>query len=119
MGRLPRKKPSKGRLGVGPKHKLVYRKHEQWIRGHICCVQRCHALDIVTAHVRAGYPAGTPNWEKGGEGLKPHSKWTIPLCDSHHMEQHQAGWANEEDSRCLIYEELSRLETKHFVEGRP
>lgn len=77
-----------------PKHKLRWPSHLLWVRRHACCV--CGALPsketpIEAAHVRAGYPAGTADWEKGGTGIKPADWWTVSLCQEHHREQHNQG----------------------------
>lgn len=34
-------------------------------------------------HIRAG--------TDGGLGVKPHDRWTVPMCSAHHREQHQRG----------------------------
>jgi hypothetical protein len=62
--------------------------HRKWIRGHNCAVKGCTQGPIVCAHVRDG---DYPESEKGGTGLKPHDKWSIPLCDAHHRLQTDKG----------------------------
>ena len=57
--------------------------HRNWVRRHRCSVRGCRNLPIECAHVRNG--------SDGGLGLKPSDKWTISLCQSHHLEQHEIG----------------------------
>jgi hypothetical protein len=54
-----------------------------WVRRHRCSVPGCRGSLIECAHVRSG--------TDGGVGLKPSDKWTISLCHSHHLEQHEIG----------------------------
>jgi len=69
--------------------------HESWIRGFECSIPGCNFrlfdLPIECAHVRNSEL--TPPNERGGLGLKPHSKWTLPLCTWHHAELHRFGEA--------------------------
>ena len=46
------------------------------------------------AHCRRGIPA---HEMPGGTGIKPHDKWAIPLCPSHHRLQHDIGEKRFED----------------------
>ena len=57
--------------------------HRAWVRRHRCSVPGCKRLPIECAHVRRG--------TDGGLGLKPSDKWTISLCQFHHLEQHEIG----------------------------
>ena len=57
--------------------------HRAWVRKHRCCVRDCRGGPIECAHVRCG--------SDGGLGLKPSDKWTISLCRSHHLQQHEMG----------------------------
>lgn len=57
--------------------------HRAWVRRHRCCVRSCLGQPIECAHVRSG--------TDGGLGLKPSDRWTISLCRSHHLEQHEIG----------------------------
>jgi hypothetical protein len=57
--------------------------HRAWVRKHRCSVGGCRGLPIECAHVRNG--------TDGGLGIKPSDKWTISLCRSHHLEQHEIG----------------------------
>jgi len=59
--------------------------HRNWVRRHRCSVPGCRNLPIECAHVRTG--------TDGGLGLKPSDKWTISLCQLHHLEQHEIGEA--------------------------
>ena len=61
--------------------------HLAWIRGHMCCVPGCDAQKIEAHHIRKGLPAD----ESGGTSMKPHDKWTVPLCQAHHAEAHNLG----------------------------
>lgn len=61
-------------------------KHLKFIRQLPCCV--CLRMDTVqAAHIRKGLPAH----EKGGMGMKPHDKWTLPMCHFCHAKQHEVG----------------------------
>lgn len=72
-----RKKPRRTAKGSNP-------SHLKWVRGHECCVgpAGCGGK-IEAAHVRRG--------TDGGMSKKPSDKWAIPLCSTHHAEQHSAG----------------------------
>lgn len=59
----------------------------KWVRGCECAVTGCCNRPIEAAHVRKGLP---PH-EAGGVSMKPHDKWALPLCDSHHRIQHSVG----------------------------
>lgn len=59
----------------------------QWVRGHNCtCVEidptGCEG-GMEAAHVRRG--------TDGGIGMKPSDCYALPLCSSHHAEQHRIG----------------------------
>src|SRR6478672_12962551 len=74
--RFPRQLPSK-------RNSRTCAAHRAWVRRHRCCVRGCVGLPIECAHVRSG--------TDGGLGLKPSDRWTISLCRSHHLEQHEIG----------------------------
>lgn len=57
--------------------------HRAWVRRHYCSVPGCRRTPIVCAHVRTG--------SDGGMGMKPSDRWSISLCEYHHLEQHQIG----------------------------
>ena len=64
-------------------------RHRKFIRSFLCTV-----LDdfdcggrIECAHVRKGLPSG----ERAGIAGKPHDAFTLPLCQTHHREQHRIG----------------------------
>jgi hypothetical protein len=59
--------------------------HRAWVRRHRCSVPGCRNRPIESAHVRTG--------TDGGLGLKPSDRWTISLCQFHHLEQHELGEA--------------------------
>ena len=76
------------RLPREPREKKIRRNcaaHRAWVRRHRCSVRGCLGLPIECAHVRRG--------TDGGLGLKPSDRWTISLCRSHHLEQHEIGEA--------------------------
>lgn len=76
-----RKRPRSGILR-GPKRS--WPKHEQFVRSLVCAVPHCATGDrIEFAHLRTAANAGT--------GLKPHSAYGVPLCATHHAEQHRVG----------------------------
>lgn len=67
--------------------------HLKFIRSLPCC--SCNAIsNIQAAHIRKG----VPKEDKGGMGLKPSDKWTVPLCAECHNLQHTVGeisfWGN-------------------------
>jgi hypothetical protein len=74
--------------------------HRAWVRRHHCSVPGCRNLPIECAHVRAG--------TDGGLGLKPSDRWTISLCQYHHVEQHEIGEASFERRYDLNLIELAR-----------
>jgi len=64
--------------------------HLAFVRGFICAVSPmrdtgpdCCDGKVEAAHVRIG--------TDGGTSLKPSDCWAIPLCASHHAEQHRIG----------------------------
>ena len=65
--------------------------HLQFIRGFECAVRHCREK-AEAHHVRVGIPAT----ERGGTGKKPHDKWSLPLCATHHHEIHAIGHATFE-----------------------
>ncbi|MGE3279941.1 MAG: hypothetical protein AB7H90_00965 [Alphaproteobacteria bacterium] len=75
--RIPREIPKvirKPNLRVRP-------QHEAFVRQLPCVV--CLRTPAQCAHVRTG--------TGGGTGLKPDSRFTVPLCAEHHREQHDLG----------------------------
>ncbi len=59
-------------------------EHLAWIRSLPCTVRGCSSGEgSEAAHVRIN--------TRGGMGLKPPDRWTVPLCHGHHHEQHQIG----------------------------
>lgn len=84
MTSLPRRrKPTKMQVREEPQIRCA--AHCQWIRGHWCVIDHATMCSggIECAHVRTG--------TDGGASLKPGDNWTIPLCRTHHAEQHQIG----------------------------
>lgn len=62
----------------------------QWVRGHECvCAKRggCSGK-VQSAHV--DYAGGK------GMGTKVADRFSVPLCDGHHREQHNMGWTSFE-----------------------
>jgi hypothetical protein len=74
--------------------------HRAWVRRHRCAVPGCRRVTIECAHVRTG--------TDGGLGLKPSDKWTISLCQFHHLEQHTLGEAAFEAKHDVDLRELAR-----------
>ncbi len=71
-------------------------KHLDFIRSLPCCI--CGGINTEAAHIRVG----SINHGKRETGMseKPSDKWTVPLCNEHHREQHDAGnelvwWASK------------------------
>jgi hypothetical protein len=61
------------------------KRHLRWIRRQSCVVPDCRSFAAIeAAHVRTAGNAGT--------GIKPHDKFTVPMCREHHAEQHKRGW---------------------------
>ena len=79
---LPAKRtgPRSGILRAEPRD---WPRHKVFLRGHHCCVPDCLALPIDAAHIRSAANAGI--------GIKPHDAFCVPLCRSHHVQQHQIG----------------------------
>lgn len=59
-------------------------RHLDYIRSLPCCI--CGAVDTEAAHIRTSSLAHDKRETGGSE--KPSDKWTIPLCNGHHREQH-------------------------------
>lgn len=59
-------------------------KRLAWLRTQPCVI--CGAINTEAAHIRVG----SINHEKRPTGMseKPSDKWTLPLCNEHHREQH-------------------------------
>lgn len=91
-----------GRLPVEPRKtsSRTSAAHRAWVRRHRCCVPGCRRLPIECAHVRSG--------TDGGLGLKPSDKWTISLCQFHHLEQHEIGEAGFERRHDVSLRALAR-----------
>lgn len=73
--------------------KAVYRERSvpafgRFLRRRHCACQGCLNTEIVQAHIRCDLPHDA---EKGGTGIKSGDRWSIPLCNEHHMEQHRIG----------------------------
>lgn len=78
--------------GLRKRPKATFRKERSvpqfrnWVKRHHCSVRGCNeTFPMDPAHVRCDLPADSL---KGGQGLKPHDAWIIPLCRTHHTEQH-------------------------------
>lgn len=59
-------------------------KHLEFIRSLPCCI--CGGIDTEAAHIRTASLAHGKNHT--GMQEKPSDKWTLPLCNRHHREQH-------------------------------
>lgn len=80
------------RVNLSPRHRNSPRPASknapaflQWLRTKNCCIGGTCAGRIEAAHVRTG--------TDGGMGSKPSDRYAIPMCASHHAEQHMAGEA--------------------------
>jgi hypothetical protein len=73
------------RLAKKPKRSGRWRSqaHLSFVRSFHCSIADCHELPIQAAHVRLGSGAGM--------GQKPDDWRAVPLCKSHHDEQHSVG----------------------------
>ena len=91
MTPIPAKR-KKSPMGVREVEKLTFPQHRRFIRAHGCIVPGCKGGPIEAAHVRAGLPAG----EQAGIATKPHDCFTVPLCRTHHSQQHGLGEASFE-----------------------
>lgn len=77
-----RRKHVKSEIARAPRRR--WPKHEQWVRGHDCCVPGCCLGPIEFAHLRLGA-------KDNGVGVKPPSWFGISLCQTHHAEAHLRG----------------------------
>ena len=59
-------------------------KHLDYIRSLPCCI--CGGIDTEAAHIRTA----SLGHQKPHTGMaeKPSDKWTLPLCNHHHRQQH-------------------------------
>jgi hypothetical protein len=80
--RLPPKR-RRQRYGIERAPQRVWPRHRAWLRRHQCVVPNCQGGPIEIAHIRSAANAGT--------GLKPGDHSALPMCTSHHAEQHRAG----------------------------
>ena len=74
--------------------------HLKWVRGFHCAVEGCLNLPVEAAHVRRG--------TDGGMGMKPSDFWAIPLCQTHHRQQHFLGEESFETTYALNMRALAR-----------
>ena len=74
--------------------------HRAWVRRHHCCVEGCLRRPIECAYVRRD--------TDGGTALKPSDRWTISLCQFHHIEQHQLGELGFEQRYGIDLRELAQ-----------
>lgn len=80
---LPQKR-QRPKSGIARAPKRIWLRHRKFVRSHQCCVPGCQALLVDVAHLRSV--------EMGsGTSLKPHDRYTVPLCRHHHLEQEPAG----------------------------
>jgi len=66
----------------------VCEPHTRWVADRQCSVMGCCNDHTVVPHHLRDDP-DVPFHERGGTGMKPMDKWTIPLCMEHHSEIHQ------------------------------
>jgi hypothetical protein len=59
-------------------------RHLDFIRSQPCCI--CGGINTEAAHIRTASPAHGKRYT--GMAEKPSDKWTVPLCNKHHTEQH-------------------------------
>ena len=77
---IPRRRPVvKSGIDRGPR--LEWPRHEKWTRGFSCSVPGCECRPVRFHHLR--------NAANSSKGKKPHSAFSIPLCDEHHEEWHR------------------------------
>ena len=76
--------------------------HLKFVRKHNCAVPGCQTRPVVAHHVRDSYSVVVPKDERGGIGMKPHDKWTVPLCDQHHKEVHTGPHLFENDYKISL-----------------
>lgn len=104
MLRLPARR-EKVRSGILRGPKLVWPRHDAFIRRHTCIVTLSKLHDdcrgpICSCHYRTAANSGT--------AIKPASWWTWPGCDRHHTEQHTIGQDAFEKKYGLDLSELCR-----------
>lgn len=88
LARLPKRR-RRAKMGCSEPSQIRSASHLKWIRGHQCSVNNGECSDRVeAAHVRTG--------TDGGTSMKPSDCWSIPLCSTHHREQHNTGEASFE-----------------------
>ena len=78
-------KRKRTKMGVREPSVIRSPSHLAWIRTHVCVLSNRGECDgrIEAAHVRIGHG--------GGMGMKPGDDRSLPLCHSHHAEQHNIG----------------------------
>lgn len=59
-------------------------RHLDFIRSLPCCI--CGGIDTEAAHIRTEHRGHGKRYT--GMAEKPADKWTVPLCNKHHREQH-------------------------------
>ena len=88
MNAFPKRR-TRERSGIERAPRREFPEHLAFVRKHPCSIKGCPSRQIEAAHVRDSDL--TPANEKGGTGMKPHDKWSLPLCGDHHGEQHAIG----------------------------
>lgn len=63
--------------------RLVWPRHERWVRQRSCCVPGCPCTPIEFMHLRTA--------ANSGKSEKPHSGFGISGCTHHHREAHVIG----------------------------
>ena len=82
MTRLPPKRV-RPKMGIEQQVSREWPIHRAFLRRHQCCVNGCPGVPIQVAHVRSAANSGI--------GIKPSDASAIPLCASHHTQQHSIG----------------------------
>lgn len=77
---------AKARAGVNTAHLA-------WVRKHPCA---CHNVSPCQGPGAVIHAHHVRNGTGGGMGMKPHDRWTVPLCAMHHNELHARGHATFE-----------------------
>jgi hypothetical protein len=84
---LPKKRePVRSGILRGPK--LVWKKHQKFIRRHTCVVTLAKIHDDCEGAVECCHWRSAAN---SGKGIKPPDWFTFPACSKHHREQHNIG----------------------------
>lgn len=110
------KKRERARSGILRGPKLVWPKHDAFIRRHTCVVTLSKVHDECEGPIQACHYRTAAN---SGTGKKPPSWFQFPGCAKHHKFQHDAGQPAFERRFGLdilaICREMVRLSTDHAM----